>query len=65
MKVAVFETEEWEQQTIYIPLSTAQLLLTWGPRGGTAGGRWHFPNSRLGREEPPDGRRAPAYGMRT
>jgi putative ABC transport system permease protein len=31
------ETEEWEQQTIYIPLGTAQLLLTWGPRPGTVG----------------------------
>jgi putative ABC transport system permease protein len=31
------ETEEWEQQTIYIPLATAQLLLTWGPRPGTVG----------------------------
>ncbi len=30
------ETEEWEQQTIYIPLSTAQLLLTWGGRGPAA-----------------------------
>jgi putative ABC transport system permease protein len=29
------ETEEWEQQTIYIPLSTAQLLLTWGGRPGS------------------------------
>ena len=31
------ETEEWEQQNIYIPLSTAQLLLSWGPRPGTPG----------------------------
>jgi putative ABC transport system permease protein len=32
--VGVFdeETEESEQQTIYVPLSTAQLLFTWGPR---------------------------------
>jgi putative ABC transport system permease protein len=35
--IGVFEaeTEEWEQQTIYIPLSTAQLLLTWGARPGS------------------------------
>jgi putative ABC transport system permease protein len=33
------ETEEWEQQTIYIPLSTAQLLLTWGSRGPTPPGQ--------------------------
>jgi putative ABC transport system permease protein len=33
--VGVFdeETEESEQQTIYVPLSTAQLVFAWGPRG--------------------------------
>jgi putative ABC transport system permease protein len=33
--VGVFdeETEESEQQTIYVPLSTAQLVFSWGPRG--------------------------------
>jgi putative ABC transport system permease protein len=43
------ETEEWEQQTIYIPLSTAQLLLTWGPRGPNPQGQPRVIGNRLER----------------
>jgi len=43
------ETEEWEQQTIYIPLSTAQLLMTWGPRGPNAQGQPRVIGNRLER----------------
>jgi putative ABC transport system permease protein len=43
------ETEEWEQQTIYVPLSTAQLLLTWGPRGPNAQGQARVIGNRLER----------------